>query len=118
MTICACGTPVPTEAAARRHAAVCDRQGAPGCRVTVHRTVVGTSDLGPVARVVPGRCGAVCVDAGLCADHAAERTPVIAADRDRPCEGCGDTRRLSEAGPGWAVWECPTCGIAREETGA
>lgn len=121
-TLCARGTPVPTEAAAHRHAAVCDQQGTPGCRVTVYTThpytVTGRDTDHTTERAAARRCGAPCVDSGLCAHHAAERDRVIAADQARACPTCGATRATADTGPGWVMWECPCCGIAREETGA
>lgn len=31
------------------------------------------------------------------------------------CPGCGGNRTTEDAGPGWAIYHCNTCGISREE---
>lgn len=32
-----------------------------------------------------------------------------------PCLGCGADKKLVDSEPEAVVWECPTCGVSREE---
>jgi hypothetical protein len=67
---CPCGTPIPSEAAAQRHAAVCTRQGEPGCHVTMwNQDVIRGGRRGTKYP----RCGKPVVKLGLCAKHLADK---------------------------------------------
>lgn len=67
---CMCGTPIKSEAAAQRHAKVCDKQGRPGCRITVFHCGY---TRGPKDGTSYPPCGEPCVRDGLCAKHLVDR---------------------------------------------